>query len=161
MLTSFAVDYIEQNLENKTTKKDGSQLRDLSRLKTRLGASLKENLNEIYHTLKSDGSGLRRCSFFDPLVPNGGPRPLHEMKKRDAWIWEEYAKLQGPPASNDNGGRKRRSAAADFDEYDPFDVFWNTPEAERSTVPRLSPDPALALRQVKTTVFLFCKKIIL
>ena len=96
MLTSFAVDYIEQNLENHTTKPDGSQLRQMTTAKTRLSDSLKANLNEIYHTVKPDGSGLRRCSFFDPTVPNGGPRPLGEMKKRDAWIWTEYEKLQGP-----------------------------------------------------------------
>ena len=76
---------------------------------------------DTYHELKLDGSGLRRCSFFDPTVPNGGPRPA------------------------DDGDRKRR----DVDAEDPFDVYeQNLQNGERSASVRLSADPALALRQV-------------
>ena len=76
---------------------------------------------ETYNEFKPDGSGLRRCSFFDPTLPNGGPRP-----------------------SND-GDRKRR----DVDAEDPFDVYeQNLQDGERSASVRLSSDSALALRQV-------------
>ena len=61
------------------------------------------------------------CSFFDPTVPNGGPRPA------------------------DDGDRKRR----DVDAEDPFDVYeQNLQDGERSASVRLSSDSALALRQV-------------
>ena len=146
MLTYFAVDYIVTNLENTSTKNNGEQLRDMSEPKRRLELSLKDNLLAIYS--KTTDHGLRRCSYFNPNVPNGGPRPEVEMTKRNDWIWDEYEKLQGSAA------RERRDAA-DFDEDDPFDVFWNTPESERTSAPRLSPDPALALRQVS-----YCSNIV-
>ena len=70
------------------------------------------------------GTGLRSCSFFDPNVPNGGPRPNN---------------------NGDTVGRKRR----DVDAEDPFDVYeQNLQNGERSASVRLSNDPALALRQV-------------
>ena len=76
---------------------------------------------------KPDGSGLRSCSFFDPNVPNGGPRP------------------------DNNGDRKRR----DVDAEDPFDVYeQRLQDGERSASVRLSADSALALRQVFITKIL-------
>ena len=77
---------------------------------------------------KPDGSGLRTCSFFDPNVPNGGPRP-----------------------QNNNGDRKRR----DVDAEDPFDVYeQRLQDGERSASVRLSADSAIALRQVFITKML-------
>ena len=80
-----------------------------------------------YFKTKPDGSGLRSCSFFDPNVPNGGPRPNNNGD------------------ADDTVGRKRR----DVDAEDPFDVYeQNLQNGERSASVRLSNDPALALRQV-------------
>merc|ERR1719394_2378881 len=74
---------------------------------------------------KTKSDGLRSCSFFDPNVPNGGPRPNND-------------------ADNDNVGRKRR----DVDAEDPFDVYeQNLQNGERSASVRLSNDPAVAHRE--------------
>ena len=127
-------------MENTSTKNDGSQLRDVSAIKEAFQDRVHANLLGIYNKMKPDNSGLRQCSFFDPNVPNGGPRPESEMNKRDLWILDELKKLDSRFA------RKRRSL--DYDPEDPFDVYWNTPESERSAAPRLSEDRALALRQV-------------
>ena len=82
-----------------------------------------------YFKMRPDGSGLRSCSFFDPNVPNGGPRPNDN-------------------ADDDTIGRKRR----DTDAEDPFDVYeQNLQDGERSSSVRLSNDPAMALRQVFIT----------
>ena len=76
---------------------------------------------------KTKSDGLRSCSFFDPNVPNGGPRPNNNGD------------------ADDTVGRKRR----DVDAEDPFDVYeQNLQNGERSASVRLSNDPALALRQV-------------
>ena len=78
-----------------------------------------------YFKMNNNGSGLRSCSFFDPNVPNGGPRPNNN--------------------GDDTVGRKRR----DVDAEDPFDVYeQNLQNGERSASVRLSNEPALALRQV-------------
>ena len=80
-----------------------------------------------YFKTKPDGSGLRSCGFFDPNVPNGGPRPNYNGD------------------ADDTVGRKRR----DVDAEDPFDVYeQNLLNGERSASVRLSNDSALALRQV-------------
>ena len=50
---------------------------------------MEEGLQRIYDRLhrnyvktRPNDSGLRRCSFFDPSVKHGGPRPVEEMEKR-------------------------------------------------------------------------------
>ena len=86
--------------------------------------SMTDAMLATFMKTKPDGSGLRSCSFFDPNVPNGGPRP------------------------DNNGDRKRR----DVDAEDPFDVYeQRLQDGERSASVRLSADSALALRQVFIT----------
>lgn len=89
--------------------------------------SMTDAMLATFTKTKPDGSGLRSCSFFDPNVPNGGPRP------------------------DNNGDRKRR----DVDAEDPFDVYeQRLQDGERSASVRLSADSALALRQVFITKIL-------
>ena len=86
--------------------------------------SMTDAMLATFMKTKPDGSGLRSCSFFDPTVPNGGPRP------------------------DNNVDRKRR----DVDAEDPFDVYeQRLQDGERSASVRLSADSALALRQVFIT----------
>ena len=74
----------------------------------------------------------KQCAFFDPMLPNGGPRP-----------------------SSDDQGRKRRDAD---DEEDPFDAYeLSLQSGERSASVRLDADPALALRQVKILTIRYCQ----
>ena len=88
-----------------------------------------------YFKTKPDGSGLRSCSFFDPNVSNGGPRPNNN-------------------ADDDNVGRKRREADAE----DPFDVYeQNLQDDERFSSVCLSNDPAMALRPTNT-FYIHCSK---
>ena len=68
-------------------------------------------------------TGERRCGYFNPSLPHGGPRPI---------------------SSEEN--RRRRDVD---DEEDPFDAYeLSLQNGERSASVRLSADPALALRQV-------------
>ena len=113
-------------------------MRNAENIKEAFENRVEANLLAIYN--KSNDHGLRVCSYFNPAVPNGGPRPEEEMNKRDLWAWTELRNLDS------RSGRSRRSL--DYDPEDPFDVFWNTPEDQRSVAPRLSDDRALALRQV-------------
>ena len=97
--------------------------------KKRIGM-MSDAMMATYLKMKPDGSGLRSCSFFDPNVPNGGPRP----NKNDDNAVPRFGY-----------GRMRR----DVDAEDPFDVYeQNLQNGERSASVRLSNDPALALRQV-------------
>ena len=108
--------------------------------------NLEENLTRIRRLLmvnysKVNDFGLRVCSFFDPSVPNGGPRPADELAKRDLWVYEALCELD----PNECHQRKRR----DLDAEDPFDAYWNALEnGERTATPRLSQNIAVALRQV-------------
>jgi len=107
-------------------------------------------LDDIYHATKPDGSGLRRCSFFDPSVPNGGPRPESGTNTRaaDDWVAKLLCEFDGFTGPQCDTKRKRRNA----DSFDPFDDYEAQLEnGERATAAvRLSPDPALALRQIRT-----------
>ena len=115
-LSRFYKEFIKSYVQPKRPERAANQIDAVDRLFN--------PLDEIYHAIKPDGSGLRRCSFFDPTIPNGGPRP-----------------------SADDQGRKRR----DVDE-DPFDAYEQSLESgERSASVRLSDNPALALRQVTTS----------
>ena len=100
------------------------------------------NFQEQYDKLRPNGSGLRRCSFFDPNVPNGGPRPDDDPRSaRSSWAHDILCQDFGEGCPN---SRKRRAA-----EFDPFDAYEAEYEAgERSINLRLADDPALALRQV-------------
>ena len=65
----------------------------------------------------------RKCSFYDPNVPHGGPRPDNSF----------------------DVGRKRR----DIDAEDPFDAYEQKyQDGDDSASVQLSQDSALALRQV-------------
>ena len=99
--------------------------------------------------LRQNGSGLRRCSYFDPSVPNGGPRPETETSKRAAepWVAMELCALGELDQCLDSDTRHRREAE-DLD-FDPFDAYENElQEARSGAAVRLSDDIALALRQV-------------
>ena len=106
-------------------------------------------LQESFDAVKPDGSGLRRCSFFDPNVPNGGPRPVSATNTRAAedWVAKLLCQFDGLTGPQCDTKRKRRS---DIDTYDPFDDYEAQLEnGERATAAvRLSNDKALALRQV-------------
>ena len=106
-------------------------------------------LQESFDAVKPDGSGLRRCSFFDPSVPNGGPRPVSATNTRAAedWVAKLLCQFDGLTGPQCDTKRKRRS---DIDTYDPFDDYEAQLEnGERATAAvRLSNDKALALRQV-------------
>ena len=115
-LSKFYKEYIDTFIKESRPERATSQ-------KERIGM-MTDAMMATFMKVKQDGSGLRSCSFFDPNVPNGGPRP------------------------NNNDGRKRR----DVDAEDPFDVYeQNLQNGERSSSVRLSSDPALALRQVCIT----------
>jgi hypothetical protein len=108
-------------------------------------------LQESFDAVKPDGSGLRRCSFFDPSVPNGGPRPVSATNTRAAedWVAKLLCQFDGLTGPQCDTKRKRRS---DIDTYDPFDDYEAQLEnGERATAAvRLSNDKALALRQIRT-----------
>ena len=106
-------------------------------------------VSKIIPFLRQNGSGLRRCSYFDPSVPNGGPRPETETSKRAAepWVAMELCALGELDQCLDSDTRHRREAE-DLD-FDPFDAYENELQEARSTAAvRLSDDIALALRQV-------------
>ena len=100
-----------------------------------------------------NGSGLRRCSFFDPSVPNGGPRPVSDTVTRAAvpWVAMELCALGDHDQCLNSGSRHRRQASNDPNDvdFDPFDAYENElQEARSNAAVRLSDDIALALRQV-------------
>ena len=96
---------------------------------------------------------LKRCSYFDPSVPNGGPRPVEQRKKRNQWIEEELAALEkghwwGPfkrpkRAAED---RNRRSAEKEFE--DPFDAFEANLERGIEGHVRLNSDVDVAFKEI-------------
>merc|ERR1711915_1006398 len=125
-LKTFFKDYISNNVAENRPDRAVNQVAAVDRIY--------DPLNEIYHAIKPDGSGLRRCSFSDPTVPNGGPRPVSDTDKRAAeqWVANELCAL----GVSEQCKRKRRDA----DAFDPFDDY----EAQ------LENGPALALRQIRT-----------
>merc|ERR1711915_89119 len=137
-LKTFFKDYISNNVAEDRPDRAVNQVAAVDRIY--------DPLNEIYHAIKPDGSGLRRCSFFDPTVPNGGPRPVSDTDKRAAeqWVANELCAL----GVSEQCKRKRRDA----DAFDPFDDYEAQLEnGERATAAvRLANDPALALRQIRT-----------
>ena len=113
-LSRFFVEYIESHVKPNRPERAANQVRAVERIN--------DPLLSIFLAVNPK-TGIRRCSFFDPNVPNGGPRPSTDT-------------------------RKRRDAD---DSEDPFDAYESRLEnGERSTSVRLSADPALALRQVNT-----------
>ena len=145
-LQRFFKEYIDNNVKPNRPERAENQKEAVNRIY--------DPLEEIYHALKPDGSGLRRCSFFDPTVPNGGPRPVSGTNTRAAedWVAKLLCEFDGFTGPQCDTKRKRRS---DIDSYDPFDDYEAQLEnGERATASvRLSPDVALALRQVNTLDF--------
>ena len=92
-------------------------------------------------------TGLRMCSYFDPTVEHGGPRPDSTGKRavKQLWVQKELCAL----GEYSKCLRKRRSGQED--EFDPFDDYeYQLEQGERATaVVRLSDQPGLALRQVR------------
>ena len=144
-LQRFFKDYIDINVKPDRPERASNQKAAVSRIYN--------PLEEIFHAKKPDGSGLRRCSFFDPNVPNGGPRPVSGTNTRAAedWVAQLLCEFDGFTGPQCDTKRKRRQA----DNFDPFDDYEAQLEnGERATAAvRLSPDPALALRQVNTRTF--------
>ena len=141
-LQRFFKEYIQTNVAENRPDRAANQEAAVDRIY--------EPLDEIFHALKPDGSGLRRCSFFDPNVPNGGPRPVSGTNTRAAedWVAQLLCEFDGFTGPQCDTKRRRRSA----DNFDPFDDYEAQLEnGERATASvRLSPDVALALRQVNT-----------
>lgn len=104
-----------------------------------------------YDKIRPNGSGLRRCSFFDPNVANGGPRPVSDQNRRaiEPWVALELCTL-GDLDQCDEETRHRREAEGDL-YFDPFDSYEDElQEARSNAAVRLSGDMALALRQIRT-----------
>ena len=102
-LARFFKDYIESNVAEKRPDRVYNMYRGVDRLANRMRDS------------------FEKCGFFDPSVPNGGPRLVSEDRKR-----------------------------RDVDVEDPFDVYeQKLQDGERSESVRLSNDQVLALREVK------------
>ena len=102
-LARFFKDYIESNVAEKRPDRVYNMYRGVDRLAVRMRDS------------------FEKCGFFDPSVPNGGPRLVSEDRKR-----------------------------RDVDVEDPFDVYeQKLQDGERSESVRLSNDQVLALREVK------------
>ena len=79
-------------------------------------------INRIVFSIKTTLANSE-CAFFDPNIPNGGPRPDNNAK----------------------GGRKRR----EVDTEDPFDVYEQKyQDGDNSSSVQLSQDSAVALHQV-------------
>ena len=109
-LRMFFKDYINSNVAEKRPDRVSSMYRGVDRLADSMRVS------------------FEKCGFFDPSVPNGGPRP----------------------GSNVSEGRKRR----DVDAEDPFDVYeQRLQDGERSASVRLAQDTSLAIRQVEYSAF--------
>ena len=140
-LQRFFKEYIDGNVKPDRPERAANQKEAVDRIYI--------PLQDSFDALKPDGSGLRRCSFFDPNVPNGGPRPVSATNTRAAedWVAKLLCQFDGLTGPQCDTKRKRRS---DIDTYDPFDDYEAQLEnGERATAAvRLSNDKALALRQV-------------
>ena len=97
-LCNFAEDYIISRVQaaellNRPTRGDNM----IGRLSAMCTA-----MSDTYEKRRTNTPSLRRCSYFDPLVlPNGGPRPLEERRRRfnDEFDWIE-ATLEALDAGN-------------------------------------------------------------
>jgi len=142
-LKRFFKDYINVNVRPDRSTRADNQVAAVDRIY--------EPLDEIFHALKPDDSGLRRCSFFDPTVPNGGPRPESPTSTRaaDDWVAKLLCEFDGLTGPQCDTKRKRRN---DEDSFDPFDDYEAQLEnGERATAAvRLSENVPLALRQLRT-----------
>jgi hypothetical protein len=136
-LKRFFKEYISNNVAPNRPERAENQEEAVDRIY--------DPLKEIFDALKPDGSGLRRCSFFDPTVPNGGPRPASETDKRAALDWVAYELC----ALGDESQCKRKRRAADFDPFDDYEAQLENGERATASV-RLADDVALALRQIRT-----------
>lgn len=114
--------------------------------------NLCERLEDTYDARRLKIPSLRRCSYFDPLVlPNGGPRPVEQRKRRYGWIESTMQELEKGNwmVSIDHGeDRHRRSDGEDF--VDPFDEFDKESQRGVSTQIRLSNDLDMAFKQIAT-----------
>jgi len=111
--------------------------------------------------------GLRLCSFFDPLVPNGGPRPTikgeRSQQERDVFAmleelesgnWMVGIEDQVAAVFQEEFPRHRRELDDydDLDFFDPFDAAEEDYEAARSSIinVRLANELGFAWRQIAT-----------
>ena len=137
-LLRFSQEYITGMIEQYRPNRAPNQDRAAQRIHDRL----------LDAYMETNQFGLRKCSYFDDTVPNGGPRPDNTGKRavKDLWVQKELCAL----GEYSKCLRKRRSNDAQEDEFDPFDDYESQLEhGERATaVVRLSDQPGLALRQV-------------
>ena len=143
-LTRFLRDYVNGNIDEHRPNRAPNQERRADVIEDRLMQA---------YTKFDPNTGLRLCSFFDPTVEHGGPRPVSDTNKRAAekWVAKELCALGD---TSQCAKRKRRDT--DNDEFDPFDEYEKQLEqGERATaVVRLDSDKAKALRQVFTLLTL-------
>jgi len=133
-LQRFAKEYIVANVAEKRPDRAANQKEAINRIH--------DPLLEQYNKVRPNGSGLRRCSFFDPTVPNGGPRPVDETSKRSTAKW--YHDIL---CVEFDEGCKRRRRSTEFDPFDEYEERYEQRGVADISI-RLANDPALALRQV-------------
>jgi len=106
------------------------------------------NMLAAFEKQRPDGSGLRRCSFFDPNVkPHGGPRPEEDRNRRNQWIDKWMDELdQGNWLVGYNGDDRRRRETSEF--VDPFDEYEMDWQRGVDTQIRLSNDLNIAWKQI-------------
>lgn len=98
--------------------------------------------------VRPNGSGLRRCGYFNPNVANGGPRPAEQRRRRQDWVEVELAHLE-QGEWNWNIKRRRREADAFFD---PFDAYEDDQQRGIAGQVRLSTNLDLAFKQIATAL---------
>jgi hypothetical protein len=141
-LKRFWIEYLDENLMPHRPKRVQNQYISVDRTYTKLLEKYEQ---------KNDITGLRSCSYFNDQVPNGGPRPSEDgKKKRSDWVANELCNLGD--VSHCSKKRKRKSVAMDLD-FDPFDEYeMMLQDGERSAAAfvRLAIEPELAIRQIRT-----------
>ena len=85
-LLRFSKEYIDGNIDQYRPSRTNNQKEAVQRIFDRLMSNYSK-VDEI--------TGLRICSFFDPSVPNGGPRPDNTGKRtlKDLWVQKELCAL--------------------------------------------------------------------
>ena len=85
-LARFFKEYIIGNIDQYRPSRTENQENAVQRIFDKL----MENYSKVDET-----TGLRKCSYFDPSAPNGGPRPDNTGKRalKDLWVQKELCAL--------------------------------------------------------------------